>query len=146
MEKETKAAKAVRLYKESQEKRKEEIRREPKKSKRFWKWCWYFVSFPFRWIWANLHDWRTMVVFAIVFAIYSGSVWGFYLAAFLVGWTSELGLWLQGIGSAVWIWWLGPLSPFTELVIITTIGIKALFDKIKEKRNVEIRDGGNDRR
>ena len=39
-----------------------------------------------------------------------------------------------GIGSAVWIWWASPVgSPFILLVTFTAIGIKAIFNKIKNR-------------
>ena len=40
------------------------------------------------------------------------------------------------IGSAVWVWWVSPIgSPFILLVTFTAIGIKALFNKIREKKS-----------
>lgn len=134
-EKETKASKALRLYRESIERRKAAIRSEPSRGKRLLKWIWFWVSHPFRWMWMSMHDWRTMLIFGIVFLVYSSSVWGFYLAAALTGWTTDTAKWLLGIGSSMWLFWLGPFTPFTELVIITTIGIKALVDRIKERRH-----------
>ena len=121
-------------YKAKEKERKARIKAEPNKWKRFCKWCWFCFSFPWVWLWENLRDWQTWLLFLIVLAIYSGSVWGFYLAALLCGWTAtEAGKWLIGVGSSVWAWWLSPIgSPFIILCVSTTIGLKALINKIKD--------------
>lgn len=130
------AKRALDAYEASKAKRRAEIRLEPSRWKRFWKWCWFWFSHPFRWLWMSVHDWRTMLIFGSVFVVYSGSVWGFYLAAAIVGWGTDTGKWLAGIGTAVWAWWLvGPFSPFMELVILTTMGIKYLMDKLGGKKD-----------
>lgn len=121
-------------FSEKQEQERNKIKAEPKKFKRFWKWILYFLIFPWKWAFINIRDWRTAIIFLIVLAVYSGSVWGFYLSALLVGGKStELGSWLWGVGTAIWAWWLSPAgSPFILLCVCTTIGIKALFNKIKK--------------
>ena len=115
--------------------RKGKIRQEPSKWKRFWKWVWYLMSFPFVWLFYNIRDWRSAVCIAVSFTLWSASVWGFYLAAAICGWTStDAGKWLIGIGSAVWAWWVSPIgSPFILLVTFTAIGMKAAFNRMKGK-------------
>ena len=55
------------------------------------------------------------------------------MLALITGWTSDIAKWFIGVGSAVWVWWLSPLgSPFILLVTITAIGMKMLFNKIKD--------------
>ena len=117
--------------------RKAKIRKEPKKSKRFWMWIWYWISFPWIWLWINVRDWRTAICLVVSLLLWSSSVWIFYLLALITGWTTDTAKWFLGIGSAVWIWWLSPLgSPFILLVTFTTIAIKAVFDKIQDHKKV----------
>jgi len=119
-------------YKEQAERRKAKIRLEPNKFKRFWKWVWYLIAFPWIWLFYNARDWRSVICIIISFALWSASVWLFYLLYFLTQ-----NAWFLGIGSAVWVWWISPVgSPFILLVTITAIGMKALFNKIKQKRNL----------
>lgn len=121
--------------------RKTMIRLESNRIKRFFKWCWYFVSFPFYWLFYNIRDWRSAICMVIAFLLWSASVWLWYVIAFVVGLNTDTGKWLIGIGSGVWIWWASPVgSPFILLVTLTTIGMKEVWNKIirfKEKRNEE---------
>ena len=116
-------------YKESQEEWKVKIRREPNKFKRFWKWVWFLLAFPFKWLWYNIRDWRTALIFGITFLVLSSEVWVPYLIGFLT-WGSTLSKTMFGIASACWIFWLGPGTPFLPLCITITIGVKALFNKL----------------
>lgn len=124
-------------YKQQQTEWKNKIKQEPSKLKRFFKWLWFFIAFPFVWLFVNIRDLKTAIIFLIVLAVYSGSVWGFYLASLLCGWTStDVGKWLFGIGTTIWAWWLSPAgSPFILLCIVTTIGVKALFNKISHRKH-----------
>ena len=120
-------------YKDLQLKRKIRIRLEQNRFKRFWKWVWYFLTFPFLWLFYNIRDWRSAICVLISFLLWSASVWVFYLLAIITGWNTEIAKWFIGIGSAVWAWWLSPLgSPFILLVTSTSIAIKALFNKIRD--------------
>lgn len=109
------------------------IRQEPSGWKRFWKLVWWLMKEPLQWIWHHRKDWKTVVIFAAVNIVASGSVWAFYLAAVIVGLKTSLGKWLWGIGSAVWAWWLLPASPYTLFVIGVTIGIRALVSELERK-------------
>ena len=123
-------------YNEQANKRKEKIKSEPNKFKRFWEWVWYFISFPFVWLFYNIRDWRSAICVLISFLLWSASVWVFYLLAILTGWNTDTAKWFIGIGSAVWVWWLSPIgSPFILLVTVTSIGMKMIFDKIKLRKN-----------
>lgn len=118
-------------YKKQADTRKEKIRQEPSKWKRFWKWVWYAISFPFVWIFYNIRDWRTAIIFAIVFLVVSSEVWVPYLIG-VIFWANEpLRISMFSIGSACWLFWLGPGTPFLVIVIGITIGVKYLFNLIK---------------
>lgn len=122
-------------YKKQADERKDKIRKEPNKFKRFWKWVLYLLTFPFVWVFYNIRDWRTAICFVISVLLWSASVWVFYLLAILTGWNTDTAKWFIGIGSAVWVWWLSPLgSPFILLCTITAIGMKSLFNVIKSRK------------
>jgi len=129
-------------YKADQAEKREKIKAEPNKGKRFWKWVWYLITFPFIWIWYNLRDWRTLLIFGIVCLVVSCEVWIPYLIGFIVGSKTPLGISMISVGSACWIWWMLPGTPFIPLCIVITIGIKAFFNKMKErnKKDGEERD------
>lgn len=121
-------------YKKKQLEWKTHIRLEPNKFKRFWKWVWYLIAFPFVWLFYNIRDWRTAIIFVIVFLIVSSEVWIPYLIG-VIFWANEpLKISMFSIGSACWLFWLGPGTPFMVICIGLTIAIKGLFNKIKEKR------------
>jgi len=116
-------------YNEQANKRKEKIRQEPNKFKRFWKWVWYLICFPFVWLFYNIRDWRSLICLIISLLLWSSSVWVFYLLYYLTG-----NQWFLGIGTAVWVWWLSPFgSPFIFLSTLTAIGIKSILNKIARK-------------
>ena len=121
-------------YKKKQLEWKTHIRLESNKFKRFWKWVWYLIAFPFVWLFYNIRDWRTAIIFVIVFLIVSSEVWIPYLIG-VIFWANEpLKISMFSIGSACWLFWLGPGTPFLVICISLTIAIKGLFNKIKEKR------------
>ena len=123
-------------YKQHQTLWKMKIRLDTNKFRRFWKWVWYLIAFPFVWLFYNVRDWHSLICVLISFLLWSASVWGWYLAAAICGWTTDAAKWLLGIGSAVWVWWISPVgSPFILLVTFTSIGIKALYNKIRDKKN-----------
>ena len=118
-------------FKNSQSEWKTRIRQEPSKAKRFWKWVWYLCAFPFLWIWVNIRDFRTALIFIIVALIVSSEVWVPYLIA-VICWSNEpVRISMLSVGSACWLFWIGPGTPFLVICIGLTIGVKALFNKIK---------------
>ena len=122
-------------YNEQANKRKQAIRDDPNKFHRFWRWILYLICFPLIWLFYNIRDWHSAVCVIISFALWSASVWLFYLLYFITQ-----NAWFLGIGSAVWIWWISPVgSPFLLLVTITAIGMKALFNKLKTRKPKEVR-------
>lgn len=104
------------------------IRFETNKWKRFWKWVWYLIAFPWVWVFYNIRDWRTAVVFGAVFLVLSSEVWVPYLLGVIFS-----NAWLIGVGTACWLFWLGPGTPFMVICIIVTIGVKSLWNKITKK-------------
>ena len=45
--------------------RKNFIKQEPNKTKRFFKLLWFYISFPFVWLWRNIKDWRTLITIGV---------------------------------------------------------------------------------
>lgn len=124
------------VYKQKQDQWKQRIRSKPTRWLRFWAWVWYLIAFPFVWLFYNIRDWRSAVCVGISLLFWSASVWIWYLLALITGWETTIAKWFLGIGSAIWIWWLSPVgSPFILIVTITAIGIKTVFDKIKDRKN-----------
>ena len=122
-------------YKKKQLAWKVHIRMKPSKWQRFWSWVWFLIAFPFVWLFYNIRDWRTAICIVISLLLWSSSVWIWYLLAIISGWTTDLAKWFAGIGTAVWIWWASPVgSPFILLVTFTAIGMKMLFNKIKNRK------------
>ena len=115
------------------------IKMKPTKVKRFWSWVWYLIAFPWVWLFYNIRDWRSLICIFISFLLWSSSVWLFYLLGFIFYYNEPLRNTMFGIGSAVWIWWASPVgSPFILLVTFTSIGLKALFNKINNRKNKNI--------
>ena len=113
------------------------IKLEPSKSKRFWKRVWFLIVWPWKWVLTECKDWRTLVLFALVMAVMSSEVWVTYIIGFIAknAGNQTLGNSLLGTASAIWAWWLLPTgSPFMGICVAITVGIKALFDKIKDKK------------
>lgn len=118
-------------FKLQQDEWKANIKKEPSKNKRFWEWVLYFCVFPFKWIWVNIRDWRTALIFIFVALIVSSEVWVPYLIA-VICWSNEpVRISMLSVGSACWLFWLGPGTPFLVICIGLTIGIKLLINKIK---------------
>ena len=123
-------------FKDSQNEWKARIRQEPSKAKRFWKWVWYLCAFPFLWLWVNIRDWRTALIFILVALVVSSEVWVPYLIA-VICWNNEpVRISMLSVGSACWLFWIGPGTPFLVICIGITIGVKALFNKIKYRRKI----------
>ena len=130
-----KLEKLEQAYKDRQDKWKAKIRSCPNKFKRFWKWVWYLIAFPFVWLFYNIRDWRTFVIFVIVFLVVSIEVWLPYLLG-VIFWNNEsFRITMISVGSACWLFWLGPFTPFLPLCIFLTFIIKGLINKIKSKKH-----------
>lgn len=103
------------------------------KGNHWYSWLWYFIAFPFVWIFYNIRDWRTAVIFVIVFLTVSSEVWVPYLIALICWYNEPLRITMLSVASACWLFWLGPGTPFLVICISLTMGIKALFNKRRKK-------------
>lgn len=105
------------------------IRLEKRKSLRILKWAWYYISYPFKWIWLNIRDPTTLLIFVAVVLAVSCEVWVPALLALIL---DQDYLW--GVAAACWGFWLLPGTPFLPLCIVLTMAIKSLINKIRRKR------------
>ena len=109
---------------------KEKIKSEPK---HFWKLVWFYVKKPFVWLKDNIKDWRTFLIFIIVFLVVSCEVWVPYLLG-IITWGTDFSKWCFSIASLFWLFWLGPFTPFLPICICLTILIKSLFNKLRFRK------------
>lgn len=77
-------------------------------------------------------DWRTAIVFIIVFIVVSSEVWVPYLLG-VIFWGTPFSATMMAVGSACWIFWLGPGTPFLPLCLGITVAIKKLMSVIRRK-------------
>lgn len=140
-------------YEKAQAYRKNVIRKEPNRWKRFWMWVWFLIAWPFRWIWVECRDWRTLALFVAVMAVIGSEVWvPLVISIFAppVGLSREMWIsFFQGKASAensglkgsmffvactCEAFWLLPGTPFIPLCIFVTMGIKTAIDKARERK------------
>lgn len=126
-------------YKEKQKIWKISIRLDTNKVRRFFKWIVFYAIYPFTWLWVNIRDFKTFIIFAIVFLVVSSEVWIPYLLGAVFWNDTTFRITMFSVGSACWLFWLGPFTPFLPLCIGITIGIKALLNKIKlSKKKIKV--------
>lgn len=94
-------------YEQKQKQIKEQIKSEPK---HFWKLVWFYFKKPFVWLKDNIKDWKTFLIFGIVFLILSCEVWIPYLLGFIT-WGTDFSKWCFSIGSACLLFWWLPRHP-----------------------------------
>lgn len=124
-------------YKEQQKVRIAKIKEEPNKVKRFFKWVWFLLTFPYIWVWINVQDWRTLIIFFISMAIVGCEVWIPALLG-LITYGTDFSKWCLGFAATCELWWLSPVgSPFLLICISLTMGIKAVINKIKGRKQHE---------
>lgn len=121
-------------YKKRQLAWKDHIKCKPTKAKRFFAWVWYLIAFPFVWLFYNIRDWRTFVIFLLVVATVGIEVWLPLLLGFIT-WGSNFSKIMFGVASACELFWLAPGTPFMVLCIFLTIAIKGAFNKIKGRKH-----------
>jgi hypothetical protein len=102
--------------------------------KKFFKKIWGYILKPFKWIARNCKDWRTFVIFAIVYIVLSSEVWVPYIIALCVGLSTPAGIALSGFATACFIFWQLPGTPFLLICLGATAGIKTLWDKHRKKK------------
>lgn len=136
----TKFQEAMAKYEQSQKMRKAIIRLEPSRWKRFWKWVWFFLSWPFRYIWAEVHDWRFVVIFVATMAVVGSEVWVPLVLAWIFWGDESFRITMLSVSGTCEAFWLAPFTPFLPLCIAITMGIKSLIEKIKEKRTKKMKN------
>lgn len=119
-------------YEDKQKTWKMRIRLKPKKSQRFWGWVWYLVAFPFVWLFYNIRDWRTLVIFVIVVLVVGIEVWLPILLGFIT-WGTTFSKVMFGVAGTCELFWLGPGTPFIIICTGITIAVKGAFNKISAK-------------
>ena len=80
-----------------------------------------------KWIWSECKDWRTLVVFIIVYCVVMSPVIVGYTLYFVT--KNE---WHLTYASVWLLFWFGPFTPLIPLCIAISLGIKKLL-KIKKK-------------
>ena len=134
--KESAAKKAFEKYQQDLQKRKDDCKHEPDKSKRFWKYVWLVISFPWQWLWMACHDWKLILIYIGWMAIVGSEVW----IPFILGICAPEGAFrtsMLSVASAGEAFWLLPLTPFMPLCIALTIGTKAVMNNIVAKRQAK---------
>lgn len=84
-----------------------------------------------KWIWSECKDWRTLVVFIIVYCVVMSPVIVGYTLYFVT--KNE---WHLTYASVWLLFWFGPFTPLIPLCIAISLGIKKLL-KIKKKHQEE---------
>ena len=84
-----------------------------------------------KWIWSECKDWRTLIVFIIVYCVVMSPVIVGYTLYFVT--KNE---WHLTYASVWLVFWFGPFTPLVPLCIAISLGIKKLL-KIKKKHNEE---------
>lgn len=127
------AKKAYIEYQHSFTTEKAAIKLEQSKWKRFWKYVWLAIKWPWKWLWMACHDWRLILVYVGWMAIIGCEVW----VPLVIAWCcpgTDLSKSMYAVAATCEAFWLGPFTPFMPLCIALTIGTKAIFDKIKTKK------------
>ena len=96
--------------------------------KKYFQKIWVKIKNFFKWLWKQLKDWRTLVIFIIVLLVMYFPAYGFYILSIIF----KNG-WFAGIATAYIAFWAGPFTPFFPLCIAVTFGIKKIFLKTKER-------------
>ena len=124
-------------YENARKERLAKIKQEPSKWKRFWKYVWFALTYVWVWCWKELRDWRTFLIFVIVQLIVGSEVWVPLILGLIF---NNKGL--LAFAGTMEAFWLLPGTPFIPICIAITIGIKALIDKRKNKKET-IENGRN---
>lgn len=90
---------------------------------------WYIITAPFKWVWKECKDWKTLLIFGIVMAVVGIEVWLPLLLGLILHNT-----YLIGIATTCQLFWMLPGTPFLPLCIGITFGIKKIMEKIKCKK------------
>ena len=99
----------------------------------FWRLLWFYISYPFIWIWKNIKDFRTFVIFVIVMLVVGCEEW-IPLVIGLIFKSYTFGKTLLGVAAACEAFWLAPFTPFLPLCIVITIAVKSAFNKLRFRK------------
>lgn len=122
----------LELYKEKEKQELARIKAISDKHERHKQYFIFKAKQPINWIFDNIKDWHTAIIFMIVFLVVSCEVWIPYLLAIL-SWGTTFSKTMIGVGSAMWSFWLLPGTPFILICISLTMLIKGIFNKIRFK-------------
>ena len=81
-----------------------------------------------KYLWHELKNWHTLLLFGIVCAVVGVEVW----LPLVLGIIFHNG-WLISIAVTCEMFWLAPFTPFLPLCIAITLGLKALWRNTKNK-------------
>lgn len=88
-----------------------------------------FLSF-LKWLWMQLKDWRTLIIFIVVLLVMYFPTYGFLLFSLIFK-----NPWFAGAATVYAAFWAGPFTPFFPICIALTLGIKKIISKIAKKKN-----------
>lgn len=128
----------VRAYTTLLKVRKARIKALPRK-RRFWAWLWVVAVMPWALVVRHFRrDPWLIAHFLAWFAIVSCEVWFPYLMG-LITLGSDRSAWWFGIGSACWLFWAGPGTPFMAIVLALSVASnathKAIRKRLRERRS-----------
>lgn len=95
--------------------------------KRFISKQWIKLKNLFKYIWKELKDWNTLLLFGIVCAVFYFPVYGFIIFGFVFQ-----NSWWYRIATAVFWAYVGPV-PYWPICITTTLILKYPVTKLKEE-------------
>lgn len=87
----------------------------------------------FAWLWEQIKDWRTLIIFIIVVLIMYFPAYGFYILSLIFK-----NAWLAGAATLYLTFWAGPFTPFFPLCVVITLAIKKLFLKLKKPKKEKV--------
>jgi len=99
----------------------------------FWKLMWFYASYPFSWIWRNIKDFRTFIIFVVVMLVVGCEVWIPFVLG-LIFKDSNFGKSMLSVAAACEAFWLAPFTPFLPLCIVITIAVKSAFNKLRFRK------------
>ncbi|MBQ5383424.1 MAG: hypothetical protein IIU46_03105 [Treponema sp.] len=95
----------------------------------FYRWMKLKLKKLWKYIYSEIKDVKTFIIFAIVVAVVYSPVWFCYILYFLFKWK-----WCFVVASSCLAFWAGPFTPFFPLCIAITLGIKKLLRRIFSKK------------
>ncbi len=91
-----------------------------------------FINF-WKWIWKECRDWRTLIVFIIVWLILMSPMIVGYILYFVT--KNE---WHLTYATAWILFWAGPFTPTIPICLAVTFAIKKIKEKRTKKKNASV--------